>query len=304
MKLINSGSVKDVYQVSENEIEFHFSDKISVFDKPIPSFIPHKGHSLCQTTTHWFEVAREKNIHTHYIDTIAPDKMRVKKVNIIHDYDAITPTTSNYLIPCEFILRHYVAGSFLDRVKSGKLDYTKAGFNDISEVVAGARMPEPYFEISTKLEPVDRFISREEALAISKISEDEMDRVKAAILEIDKNINETSENNGLIHVDGKKEFAMDENRNLMLIDVFGTADEDRFWDAEMLKKGEFLELSKEHARNYYKETGYKDALYQAREEGREEPPIPPLPDNVIKELSELYIDLYERITGKTFDYPK
>jgi phosphoribosylaminoimidazole-succinocarboxamide synthase len=101
-------------------------------------------------------------------------------------------------------------------------------------------------------------------------------------------------------VDGKKEFGMDEDRNLMVLDVFGTADEDRFWDAEKYALGEWVELSKEVVRQYYRGIGYKDALYTAREKNEPEPDIPPLPDAMIEEVSGVYRNLFERITGKKF----
>ena len=86
----------------------------------------------------------------------------------------------------------------------------------------------------------------------------------------------------------------------MIVDVFGTADEDRFWDAERYTQNECLEMSKEVVRQYYRKTGYKDALYEARAKGEAEPAIPPLPDAMVAQVSEVYVDLYEKITGKKF----
>src|SRR5437867_9053299 len=106
---------------------------------------------------------------------------------------------------------------------------------------------------------------------------------------------------GLIHVDGKKEFAMDDERRLMLVDTFGTADEDRFWDLESYEAGKQVELSKEFVRQHYRQTGYHEALMTAREKGLPEPPIPPLPDAVVREVSALYVSLFERLTGERFD---
>lgn len=78
MKLIKSGKVKDVYEVDENQLEFVFSDRISVFDKIIPSEIPHKGETLARTSVYWFEILKEMGISSHYIKLTAPNKMRVK----------------------------------------------------------------------------------------------------------------------------------------------------------------------------------------------------------------------------------
>ena len=105
---------------------------------------------------------------------------------------------------------------------------------------------------------------------------------------------------GLIHCDGKKEFAFDENRKLMVIDTFGTLDEDRWWDAEEFAKGRIVQLSKEFVRQHYRESGYHKALYDARDAGKPEPDIPALPQEVIDRVSKLYVDMYERITGEKF----
>jgi phosphoribosylaminoimidazole-succinocarboxamide synthase len=62
----------------------------------------------------------------------------------------------------------------------------------------------------------------------------------------------------------------------------------------------FIERSKEFARQYYRKIGYYDELIKARKEGREEPPIPPLPEDMIQEVSTIYINLFEDITGQLF----
>ena len=86
----------------------------------------------------------------------------------------------------------------------------------------------------------------------------------------------------------------------MVVDTFGTLDEDRWWDAAEYAKGNTVELSKEMVRQYYRETGYHAKLMAAREKGEAEPPIPALPQEVIDKVSQLYVDMYERITGEKF----
>ena len=301
MKLIYAGSVKEIYQVPEKkEVEFFFTDKISVFDKPIPSVIPHKGESLCRTAVHWFKVAEEMGIKTHFLKQTSPQRIRVKQVNIIKDYSQINSRSTQYLIPCEFITRYYVAGSLFDRIKNQDISLAEIGWENSKKVNYGDRLPQPFFETTTKLEPVDRRIDFSEAMEISGIDENTLQEIKTIILRLDDRINKDVARRGLIHVDGKKEFGMDENRNLMVVDVFGTADEDRFWDAERYANNEWVELSKEAVRQYYRKIGYKDALYEARAKGAPEPEIPPLPDEMISQVTEIYISLYERITGEKF----
>ena len=301
MRLIRKGKVKEVYETeNKDELEFFFTDRISVFDKIIPSDVPHKGETLCRTSAYWFSVAENIGIKTHFIKTILPNRMRVKKVDVIRDYSKLNEKTTNYLIPLEFICRYYVAGSLFDRIKNKEIKNETLGFDRDYNVKYGDKLPTPFFEVTTKLEKTDRNLGLDEALRISGLSKDEYKEIKETFLKIDYRMNSAVRQRGLIHVDGKKEFAFDENRNIMLIDTFGTADEDRFWDAGKYEKGEFVELSKEYVRQYYREINYYEKITSARKNGLTEPDIPSLPDDKIQKVSRLYIDLFEKITGERF----
>jgi phosphoribosylaminoimidazole-succinocarboxamide synthase len=305
-KLFKKGKVKEVYEIEgEDQLEFLFTDSISVFDKIIPTQVPYKGETLCRTSAYWFDFAKNLDINSHYLELLPPNKMRVKKVDIIRDYSKLTPQTTNYLIPLEFICRHYVAGSLNDRFKNGKTSPESVGFEKGYQPKYGDKLPEPMIEVTTKLEPVDRSISIEEAKDISGLTDEEFEYIQEVLLKLDEKINSEVRSRGLIHVDGKKEFAFDSERNLMLIDTFGTADEDRFWDAEKYDNNEFVEISKEFVRQHYRRISYYDELVAAREKAEtdssvKEPDIPPLPDDVTKDVSNLYIGLYEKITGELF----
>ncbi len=297
-KLIRKGKVKEVYEVDEDRLKFFFTNNISVFDKIIPNDIPRKGETLCKTSSYWFKKCEELGIKTHFIDMPEDQVMEVRRFEVINDYDKMDSDTTNYRIPLEFIARYYVAGSLHDRIKKGKLDHEKLGFEE--EPDYGEKLPEPYFEVTTKVEEIDRNLSKEEALDISGLTEEEYEEIKEAIFKIDELIEENVEKNGLLHVDGKKEFAMDGNREIMLIDTFGTADEDRFWEKDEYEKGNFIQKSKEFVRQYYRETGYHEKLMKARENNEEEPPIPPLPDDIVEETSELYVNIMSRLTNEKF----
>jgi len=301
MRLIRKGKVKEVYETeNKDELEFFFTDRISVFDKIIPSDVPHKGETLCRTSAYWFSVAENIGIKTHFIKTILPNRMRVKKVDVIRDYSKLNEKTTNYLIPLEFICRYYVAGSLFDRIKNKEIKNETLGFDRDYNVKYGDKLPTPFFEVTTKLEKTDRKLGLKEALKISGLGKEEYEEIKEIFFRMDSEINSAVRQRGLIHVDGKKEFAFDENRNIMLIDTFGTADEDRFWDADKYEKGEFVELSKEYVRQYYREINYYEKITSARKNGLTEPDIPSLPDDKIQKVSRLYIDLFERITGERF----
>ncbi|OGS43548.1 MAG: phosphoribosylaminoimidazolesuccinocarboxamide synthase [Euryarchaeota archaeon RBG_13_57_23] len=299
MKLTRQGKVKDVYEVDAHALEFLFSDKISVFDKTIPSLIPNKGETLCRSSAFWFQVARSVGIKTHFKELIPPNRMRVEKVQVL-EYSKINKKTTNYLIPLEIISRHYMAGSLWDRIRSKEIKPAKLGFKEGKEIKYGDKLPEPYIEVTTKLEKVDRLLTKKEALKISGVTNAEYDSIVNSVLKIDDKIAEEVEKRDLIHVDGKKEYAFDDQRELMIVDTFGTADEDRWWDWESHSKGQPVELSKESVRQYYRQLGYYDKLMEARKMGRAEPKIPALPEAKIKEVSNLYIDMFEHITGESF----
>ncbi|KAA0006568.1 MAG: phosphoribosylaminoimidazolesuccinocarboxamide synthase [Thermoplasmata archaeon] len=277
--LIRKGKVKEVYDIGDGKLKFLFTDNISVFDKIIPTKIEKKGCVLCGVAAHWFEMCGKHGISHHFLERDGKNSMIVRKFRIV---DKGKHDMKSYLIPLEVIARYYVAGSFHERNKD-KYEY-------------GEKLDEPVIEFTTKFEKFDRLLDEKEAMEIGGITREEMEEIKEAVLKIDEIIARNIK--GLIHVDGKKEFAMDENRNIVVVDTFGTPDEDRFWDEKMYNEGKFVELSKEFVRAYYKEIGYYQQLKEARQQGKEEPPIPPLPPYKAKEVSELYVQLYEKLTGK------
>jgi len=278
-KILYKGKVKDIYDLND-KLKFKFSNRISVFDQIIPNEIKVKGEVLCRTAKFWFEkVEKEKICETHFISA-SNNEMIVKKTKVI---------------PLEFISRYYNAGSYYKR----------------NGGIYGEKFSEPIIEVTTKFEVYDRLLNKEEALKISGLKEEDFEHIKEICIRIDELIQGEVQKRNLIHVDGKKEFGIDEDNNIILIDTFGTPDEDRFWDKEEYEKGNFKELSKEFVRKYYENLlfacpkcgekfSYRDFLYKQREAKLHEPLIPPLPEEKIKEVEELYKEMYERITGMKF----
>ena len=300
MQHIMTGKVKEVYAIDDNTLEFAYTDHISVFDKIIPSMVPHKGETLCRTAKYWFGILNKNGIRNHFLSEPSKDRMDVERVQVIRDYSKINNNTTNYLIPLEVICRYYAAGSLLDRLKSGKVKPEDLGFEPGHEVKRGEKLPRPFVECTTKLEATDMNLTDEEAKKMAGLTDAEYQTIVDTVLKIDKIMADEVSKRGLIHVDGKKEFGYDKQRKLMVVDTFGTLDEDRWWDAEEYAKGNIVELSKEFVRQYYRETGYHKALYDAREKGLPEPDIPALPQDIIDRVSKLYVDMYERITGEKF----
>ena len=299
-EMLYQGKVKQVWSTNDPDIyEFRFTDQISVFDQIIPSLIPRKGETLNRTTAHWFKLVEEEGIcGTHLIELNAPDRCLVRRVDVIKEPGMVPRDAEWVFVPLEFIVRHYLAGSAWRRFQRGDLTAEDLGITD--EAVYGQKLPKPLVEVTTKFEAYDRFVDRQEALEISNITDEEFDSIIEACLKIDAVIEREAAKNGLIHVDGKKEFALGPGRKVVLVDTFGTLDEDRWWDAEKYAEGEQVELSKEFVRTHYIETGHQAELESARNENREDPPIPALPDKIIQQTAELYSSMYERLTSNKF----
>jgi len=299
-KFLRRGKVKEVYEISPTELEFRFTNDISVFDKHIPSEIPHKGESLAATASHWFDLTRQLGIPNHFLARSGPTSMRVRRVEVVPKPRTLGPRPKNYLVPLELIVRYYVAGSLWDRIRSGTTSAEAAGFAKGHTPAYGEPLPSPLFEVTTKLEPVDRLLTEPEALELAAIERRQLDEIREMCLKVDAAMAKEIEPRGLLHVDGKKEFAIDAEGSLMIVDTFGTADEDRFWDRDAFARGRHVDFSKEFVRQHYRKSGYFDELSAARAAGKPEPPIPPLPPLLVDEVSRLYTTVYQRLTGRPF----
>ena len=301
-ELLYSGKVKQVWSTDDpNVLEFRYTDQISVFDQIIPSLIPRKGESLNRTTCHWFKLVEDAGIcDTHMIEMNAPDRCLAKKFEVIKEPGAIPRDMENVFVPLEVICRHHLTGSGFKRYVDGKVDSSEFGFEPGTVLEDGVKLPKPYLEVSTKFEAFDRLLDREEALEISNLTGGEFDAILDCVLEIDAIIEREAGERGLIHVDGKKEFALGPGRKPVLVDSFGTLDEDRWWDSETYANGEIVSLSKEFVREHYIAIGHHEKLYGARETGSEEPSIPALPQEIIDQTADLYADMFERLTGEQF----
>jgi phosphoribosylaminoimidazole-succinocarboxamide synthase len=301
-ELIYSGKVKQVWSTDDpNILEFRYTNQISVFDQIIPSLIPRKGESLNRTSCHWFDLVEDEGIcETHLIEMNGPDRCLAKRFEVIKEPGAIPRDMENVFVPLEVICRHHLAGSGWRRYAKGEVGAEEFGFEPGTELEEGCKLPQPYLEVSTKFEAFDRLLDREEALQISNLTDEEFDSILDCVRKIDAIIEREAGLRGLIHVDGKKEFALGVGRKPVLVDSFGTLDEDRWWDAATYAEGEIVSLSKEFVREHYIETGHHTELYAARDAGTPEPPIPALPQEIIDQTANLYAEMYARLTGNVF----
>jgi len=298
------GSVKDlkvIKKASENSFGtgiFSFTDDFSVFDYgKMPEKISGKGEALCRMASYNFEKISELNLFSHFEEFIAPNKMKVKLVQVIYPQKRkLTKKDSNYLIPLEVVFRNMLpeGSSLLSRFRKGTATPEQYNLTSIPE--PNQFFDKPILEFFTKLEPTDRLLTEKEAMELSALNEKELIEVKDFALKVNNFLNKKAESLNLVHADGKIELAFSPERKLILVDVFGTLDENRF-----LFKG--IHVSKQVARDYYNTTPWKKELTKAMSEGKtkEDWPAPPeMPSKLLELISEFYLSTAQQWIGENF----
>ncbi|MFW6305233.1 MAG: phosphoribosylaminoimidazolesuccinocarboxamide synthase, partial [Candidatus Saliniplasma sp.] len=243
------GSVKDLEIIEEPTKEkegigvFEFSDRYSVFDYgEMPDKIEGKGEALCLMSAHNFKELKKEGIRSHFIELEERNRMKVKVVNVITEG---TPDEfKNMMVPLEIIYRDYLGegSSVFRRLDKGEIEPSDLGFDSYPEV--NKKLDPPIIDFSTKYEKFDRYFKNLDEVKDHAGFDDEMiDVIKEKAIKVNDFINEKARKLGWKHLDGKMEVALDRNGELMLADVLGTLDEDRFE-----YKG--VKLSKQMLRNY------------------------------------------------------
>jgi len=332
--MVIRGSVKDIEVLKQSKNcklgvgRFIFTDRYSVFDYGVmPDKIDGKGTSLCLVSAYFFEKLNDIGIKTHYEGLVEDGKvksleeiaepcnvMQVKLVRVIkpefrdgkYIYN-FPKNLRNFLIPLEFIYRNYLPeeSSLFRRIRSGEVTLEDFGLKSMPK--PDEKLEKPIFDVSTKFEEKDRYVSWSEAKEIAGLSDEEIGEIKNILRKVDNIITRRVEELGIIHVDGKIELAFDENRELMVADAIGTPDECRF-------KYEGMSVSKELLRKYYRKTEWyreverakKIAESKGEKDWRKYCSIPPRLDPKFRDLaSKIYKALANEITGKEFfDVPK
>ncbi|MBT0160552.1 phosphoribosylaminoimidazolesuccinocarboxamide synthase [Candidatus Bathyarchaeota archaeon A05DMB-2] len=334
------GSVKDLEITKKPTPDimgvgrFHFSDRYSVFDwGEMPDHIPGKGAALCLMGAYCFEKLEKTGVRTHYRGLVdktgrlvtfkeirqPTSTMEVNLVNVYkpqiraaqgkleYNYSMYTPKLKNCLIPLEIIYRNGLpeGSSVFKRLEQGKITPQDLGLDHVPQ--PGERFKKPIFDVSTKLEETDRYVTWEEAQKIAGLTNIELTAVKAVLSKVNDTITEVACHAKLENEDGKIELAFDNQRKLMVVDVVGTLDECRFtYDG--------VHVSKEIARQFYKKTQWyrdvEEAKKTAEAKGvkdwrsicKSQPPkLDPELKNII---SEMYMAAANEMTNrKLFDAP-
>jgi phosphoribosylaminoimidazole-succinocarboxamide synthase len=296
------GSVKDlVVQKLATESEpgvgvFKFTDDYSVFDfGKMPDVIPGKGEALCRMATYNFEELGKLGIKSHFRKLVSGNEMEVDLVQVLFPQKGeLKEGMKNYLVPLEVIFRNSLpdGSSVFKRLEKGQTTPEKLGLEKMPK--PGEKPEKPIMDVSTKLEPTDRYLDWKEAADMAKMSEHEMEALKLKAMQINEFLTKRAEEIGLEHADGKVEFALNPGREIVLIDVCGTLDENRFlWNG--------IHVSKQILRDYYKTRPWYAVIEKEKAEGKGHGEFT-VPEKLPAELVEITANMYKSVceawTGK------
>ena len=275
-----TGKVREVITLEDDLLVMIATDRLSAFDVVMPKGIPYKGQILNQIATQMLEAT--KDIIPNWLEATPDPCVSIGK--------RCEP------FKVEMVIRDYMSGHAAREYKLGK------------RILCGVEMPEgmkendafpsPIITPATKAEEGhDEDISREEIIRQGIVSEIDYIQLEKYTRALFQRGTELAARKGLILVDTKYEFGKTADGTIVLIDEIHTPDSSRYFYAEGYKERQAAtepqkQLSKEFVRQWLISNGFQ---------GLEGQTVPEMSNVYIEEVSTRYIELYENITGKTFD---
>ena len=279
-KGIYKGKVRDVYNIDDKYLLMIVSDRISAFDVVLPRGIPYKGQVLNQIAAKFLDATS---------DIVPSWKIATPDPTVTFGYKCEP-------YPVEMIVRAYLTGSSWRIYKAGAREI--CGIPVPDGMKEHQHFPEPIITPTTKAEhgKHDEDISRDEIIRSGIIPEEEYDLIEKYTMEVFLRGSAIASEHGLILVDTKYEFGK-KNGEIYLIDEINTPDSSRYFYAdgyqERFEKGlPQIQLSKEFVREWLMANGFQ---------GMEGQTVPEMTDEFVNEVSDRYIELYEKITGEKFE---
>lgn len=272
------GKVRDVYTIGDKILVMIASDRISAFDVVLPRGIPYKGQVLNQIAEQFLNETKD----------IVPNWL----LSTPHPNVSIGKMCQPFKV--EMVVRGYLAGHAARTYNSGLR--TLCGVTLPEGLKENDKLPKPIITPTTKAsEGHDEDISREEIIKQGIVSKEHYEQLEEYTLALYARGQEIANKMGLILVDTKYEFGLYDGE-ITLMDEIHTPDSSRYFYKEgyeeRQKKGEEQkQLSKEFVRRWLIENGFQ---------GKEGQTIPAMSEAWVNEISERYIELYEKVTGKKF----
>ncbi len=287
LSLVRQGKVRDLYEVGDRLLMVA-TDRISAFDYVLGSGIPDKGRVLTQLSNFWFDRTRgivPNHLVSADVDTfpaaLAPHREQLRGRSML-----VRKTTP---LPVECVARGYISGSgWKDYVATGEV----CGVRLPAGLRESDRLPEPLFTPATKADTGhDENIP--EAAAAAVVGAELLARLKTLTLALYAAGVAHAESCGIILADTKFEFGLTDEGELLLIDEVMTPDSSRYWPKDQYAPGGAQpSFDKQYVRDYLESIKWN-----------KQPPVPTLPDDVVRRTREKYLDAYTRLTGRALETP-
>jgi phosphoribosylaminoimidazole-succinocarboxamide synthase len=282
---LRQGKVRDLYSVGD-DVLIVATDRISAFDYVLGSGIPDKGRVLTQLSAFWF--ARTRAITANHV--IATD---------IEDFPAVLRDDADQLrgramlvrrtspLPIECVARGYLSGSgWKDYVATGAV----CGHPLPARLRESDRLPAPLFTPATKADS-GHDVNISEADAAAAVGTALLARCKAVTMELYAAGVAHAAACGIILADTKFEFGLTDAGELLLIDEAMTPDSSRYWPADQYAPGgPQPSFDKQYVRDYLESIRWN-----------KQPPVPSLPDEVVRRTRDKYLEAFERLTGRALE---
>ena len=272
------GKVRDVYSLSNGLLVMVASDRISAFDVVLPKGIPYKGQVLNQIAAHFLSATKE--IVPNWV-IATPDPM-------------VTIGRRCEPFKVEMVIRGYLAGHAWREYAAGKR--ILCGVTMPDGMKENDKFPEPIITPSTKADVGhDEDISKEEIILRNIVGKQDYEQVEKYARLLFAKGTQMAASRGLILVDTKYEFGKADGK-IFLMDEIHTPDSSRYFikdgfDERQKKGEEQKQLSKEFVRKWLIQNGFQ---------GKDGQQVPNMTDEFVDEISERYIELYEKITSQKF----
>jgi phosphoribosylaminoimidazole-succinocarboxamide synthase len=272
------GKVRDVYTIKDKYLVMVVTDRISAFDVVLPEPIPYKGQVLNQIAAISLEAT--KDIVPNWVINVPDPSVTIGRI--------CEP------FKVEMVIRGYLAGHAAREYALGKREVCGVKLPD--GLKENDKLPEPIITPTTKAAVGhDEDISRENILAKGIVSEEDYLQLEKYTRALYQRGTEIAAQRDLILVDTKYEFGKADGE-IYLIDEIHTPDSSRYFYKngyeELQQTGEQQkQLSKEFVRKWLIENGFQ---------GKDGQQVPLMDNEKVKSISDRYIELYEKITGKMF----
>jgi len=279
LNLLKKGKVRDVYDLGEHLLMVA-TDRISAFDVVMPNPIPDKGKILTQISLFWFDVMAslvENHVVSSTVDEY-PESCR-PYAEALKDRSMLVRKAEPLAIEC--IVRGYISGSGWS---SYQQDSTVCGIQLPGGLKESERLPEPIFTPSTKAD-VGHDINIDFEEASKLIGAELAEKAKSLSLAVYQKGAELAAQKGIIIADTKFEFGK-VGADIILIDEALTPDSSRFWPKSSYEPGRPQKsFDKQYLRDYLNTLDWDKT-----------PPAPSLPDDVIENTRNKYLEALTILT--------